>query len=128
MRKIFYLTLLFILISGCSKGENGNITILCEGEKIIRTKNGSMWDYLRTEKTEKEYVFVDKKLHPYKCEWDDRSIICKSDPRIEETINVTINIDRERGEVTDLFKIIYQTGSGTYEVFNGKCKKLDKKF
>lgn len=125
--KLLLLPILITVLSGCFKTD-GNITISCEGEKIIRNRNGNMWDYVRTEKYEKDYIFVNKKLSPYECSWGDRNIVCKSNPISDDLLSVVINLDREKGKVTELFTIRNKDGTGTHEMYNGKCKKLDKQF
>ena len=128
MKKLLTLIIPFVIIfSGCSKNTDGDITIVCDGEKIIRVRNGNMWDYSKTVKSQREYVFVDKKLHPYDCSWTERNIICNSVIK-DDSLSVVINLDREKGEVAELFTIRNKDGTGTFENFTGKCKKLDKKF
>lgn len=129
MKKLLFLSLIFISVMfGCSNNDDGNITISCNGDKVIYKKNGSMWEYDRTVNHSHDYVFIDKKLHPYQCSWNERGITCLNDPLTKGKIDVVISIDRVRGEVSDLFTIYYENGGGSNEIFKGKCDKLSKKF
>jgi hypothetical protein len=112
----------------CSNNNDGNITISCNGDKVIRKKIGNVWEYDRTTKHSHDYIFINKELHPYQCSWNERGITCLNDPLTKGKIDVVISIDREKGEVWDSFTIYYENGGGSNEIFTGTCEKLNKKF
>jgi len=129
MKKLLFLSFISIfLIFGCSKTNDENITISCIGDKVIRKKNGVLWEHVKNVKHNREYIFVNKQLHPYECSWSDRSITCLSNKSISKEMSVVIVIDREKGEVWESFTIYQVDGSGTNDIFTGKCEKLEKKF
>jgi hypothetical protein len=131
MKKVFIIFLFFSIIS-CGKGsktedeQDGTFTLICDVENELRNVHSQIIGH---SKESREYSFVKKELYPYQCNWGEKIISCWADQKVNYKKNeVLINIDRVKGEISGYEIKVNESSKEVFLVFNGTCKKLEKKF